>query len=241
MQLTFIQFLTGLFSLILSLISIYVGLYISSRYQKHNNKVLLYIGIAWCGLMNGWWPSAINFILVMTTGIAMSEVQYFIIGNIFLPWFLFIWMIGVTELLYKEKQKLIMLFFLMFAFVFDGLIVYYMLTDINRMGQLQGPVDVKYTGLYALFLIALLVFVASSGVLFARESLKSEEKEYKIRGYFILYAFLSWVVGSILDASVDLNLVTLPIIRIILITSNFAAYIGFLMPKFARKIFLKQQ
>ncbi|TFG21943.1 MAG: hypothetical protein EU529_12030 [Promethearchaeota archaeon] len=108
------------------------------------------------------------------------------------------------------------------------------------MGILQGPVDVKYTGIYPLFLIALLIFVTISGVLFARESLKSEQKESKIRGIFMLYAFLSWGIGSILDASVDLNLITLPIIRIILITSNIASYIGFLMPKFAKKILLKE-
>ena len=241
MQLTPIQFVTGLFSLLLALISIYVGLYIASRYRKYNNKILLYVGLGWIGLMNGWWPSAINFVLVVATGTAMSEVPFFIIGNVFIPFFLFIWMIGVTELLYKEKQKYILIFFLIFAVIFDGLIFYYLTTDPSKMGQLQGPVDVKYTGLYALFLITLLIIVAISGVLFARESLKSEQNESKLRGIFILYAFLSWVIGSILDASVDLNFATLPIIRIILITSNLASYIGFIIPKFIKKIFLKQE
>ena len=240
MELTEIQFLTGLFSLILAIISIYVGLYIASRYRKYNNKILLYVGLAWVGLMNGWWPSAINFVLILTTGTAMAEIPYFIIGNILLPWFLLIWMIGVSELLYKEKQKQIILFFLIFAFAFEGVIFYYILTDSSKMGQLQGPVDVKYTGLFSLFLIALLVFVAVSGVLFARESLKSEQRESKLRGYFILYAFLSWGIGSILDASIDLNVITLPIIRIILISSNIASYIGFIMPKFAKKLLLKE-
>ena len=238
MELTLVQFLTGLFSLILAVISIYVGLYIASRYRKVNNKILLYFGIGWIGFMNGFWPSAINFILVITTGTAMSLVPYSIIGLAFLPWWLIVWMIGITELLYKEKQKPIMIFTLIFAIIYDSVLFFYVFTgDHSKIGALQGPVDVKYTGLVALMLLSLLIIVVVTGILLAINSLKSDTKETKLRGIFILYTFLSWIIAAIYDGMFDLNVITLIIVRIVLITCSISAYIGFLMPKFVKRIF----
>ena len=241
MELTLIQFLTGLFSLILAVVSIYVGLYIASRYRKHNNKILLYLGLAWCGLFNGWWPSAISFILILTTGNPLPMILYFIIGNTTVPWFLFLFITAVTELLYKEKQKIILLFFFIYAVAFDVVLYYYMFTDPSKIGYLQGPVDVRYAGLFSLLLVGVLIFATIGGVLFALESLKSDEPESKLRGKFILYSFLVWGFGSIMDAIIELTVITLPIIRILLISSTVAVYFGILMPDYIKKIFLKSE
>jgi len=240
MELTQLQFLTGLFSLILAIISIYVGLYIASRYRKFNNKILLYVGISWVGMTNGWWPSSISFLLVITTGNPLSEVQYFLIGNIVIAWWLFIWMIGVTELLYKERQKLILIIFAIYAIVYQLVLFYYILTDPSKIGTLQGPVDVQYRGLLAVLLITILVIVLITGLLFARESLKSDNPESKLRGKFIALAFISWAIGGVADAVIPLNLITLPLIRILLISSSIEFYIGIILPNPVKRIFLKE-
>ena len=241
MELTLIQFLTGLFSLILTSVSIYLGLYIASRYRKHNNKILLYVGLSWCGLFNGWWPSAFNFILILTTGTAMSEVPFFILGNILIPLWLLLWIMGVTELLYKEKQKIIMICFIIFGIVFDGVFLYYIFTDYTKVGELQGPVDARYVGLFGLLLVSVMVLVLITGILFARESLKADQLESKLRGKFILYAFIVYPVCAILDAAIELTVITLPIIRILLILSCIAFYFGILMPNYVKKVFLKSE
>jgi len=241
MELTDIQFLAGLFSLIVSIIGIYTGLHIASRYRKHNNKILLYFGLGWIGMFNGWFPSAINFVLILTTGTYMTEIPYFIIGVGFLPLFYFIWMIGVTQLLFTNKKKQIMIFVLIFVIIYEFVFFYYIFTDYTKIGELQGPVDAKYAGLIRLFLIILVLMTAITGILLGRESRKSDLKESKIRGLFLYYTFISWLVATMIDVAIELTTITLPIIRMILITSNFAAYIGFLMPKFMKKIFIKEE
>ena len=239
MELTVIQFLAGFFALILAISSIYVGIHIASRYRKVNSKIFLYIGIGWIGLFNAFWPSAINFILVITTGTTLSEVQYFIIGLITSPIFFFIWMIGVTELLYKKKQKLILMFALIYGIIYEFILFYYVFTDPSKIGELQGPVDVKYAGLILLLLLVIISLVLITGILFTRHSLKSESKENKLRGIFLLYAFIVYFIGMMLDAGVDLNVITLPIVRLFLISCSLACYIGIIMPKFIKKILLK--
>ena len=77
------------------------------------------------------------------------------------------------------------------------------------------------------------------GILIALNSIKAEEPEIKLRGKFLLIAFISWTVGAIFDASVPLTFVTLPIVRILLISSAIEFYIGFVLPDWIKTRFLK--
>ena len=73
------------------------------------------------------------------------------------------------------------------------------------------------------------------GVLIAINSIKSDTPEIKLRGKFLLAAFISWSFGAIADATIPLTVITLPIIRIILITSAIEFYIGFVLPDWIKK------
>ena len=77
------------------------------------------------------------------------------------------------------------------------------------------------------------------GILIARESLKSDDKEIKLKGRFLLAAFISWTIGAIMDAALQPNIITLTIARLILISSALEFYTGFLLPEKVKKIFLK--
>ena len=77
------------------------------------------------------------------------------------------------------------------------------------------------------------------GILIARESLKSEDREIKLKGRFLLIAFISWTIGALMDAALDPNIITLTIARLILISSAIEFYCGFLLPERIKKIFLK--
>lgn len=235
MQLTELQFLTGLFSLIIVVLSAYVGIYIASRYFKTKINRFLFVGISWIGLANGWWPSAVSFLMVWIFGTPLPLIPYLLLGNLTIPWFLLIWIMAVNDFLNVEKKKIIMIIFIIFAVLYNGLLLYYIAIDPSLVGQLQGPVDVQYSGLISLFLIIVLVTVGITGILFARESFKSDEKQNKIRGTFIALAFISWTFGAIFDSALTLNFITLPIVRILLISASIEFYIGIIMPESIKK------
>ncbi len=50
----------------------------------------------------------------------------------------------------------------------------------------------------------------------------------------------NYVVGGIFDSALDFTAVTILIPRLIIITSALCSYTGFVMPKFLKKLFLKQ-
>ena len=239
MALTPIEIVNGFLALIWVIISIIIGIIIASRYRKYKQKVLIYVGLSWIGIANGWFPTSISFILTLTTGNGLTPVIYFFIGNAFIPVTLFIWMIVITELMYKEKQKVILLIFAIIGVLFDIYLFYYLINDPSVIGELQGPVDVQYKSITALYLIFILLTTLVTGLLFAREALKSEKPETRLKGKFLAAAFISYTIGAITDAVVPLNFITLPLIRILLITSAIEFYIGWMLPEMIKDRLIK--
>jgi flagellar biosynthesis protein FliQ len=60
--------------------------------------------------------------------------------------------------------------------------------------------------------------------------MRAEEELVKWKGRFLLIAFLLFIVGAIFDAVIELNEITIIVIRLILIFSAIGYYLGFFLP-----------
>ncbi|MFO8020066.1 MAG: hypothetical protein R6U96_15685 [Promethearchaeia archaeon] len=239
MDLGTLEIVSGTFSIIFVLISSYVGVRIAKRYFDTNQKEFLFVGIAWIGIVSPWWPSSVSFLSALITGKGISDGLYFIIGNAFIIFFMNCWLAAFTELIYKKLQKVIMIGFSIWNVIFEIFLFYYIFTGQTSMiGTLNGVLDVRYEGLTMIFLITIIVILFSTGIFFGRESLKSEHKEIKLKGKLLIWAIFLWSVGAALDSVIPLNLITLPITRIILITSSILFLGGWILPDWMKKIFL---
>jgi hypothetical protein len=78
------------------------------------------------------------------------------------------------------------------------------------------------------------------GILFARDSLKADDPEVKLKGKLILLAYLSFFIGGLFDAGIELGPIVLVLVRILLMSSAFEFYLGFILPDWFKKIALKQ-
>ena len=72
-----------------------------------------------------------------------------------------------------------------------------------------------------------------TGLFFAIKSMKAPNEEIKLRGKFILVAFLFWALGSALDAIIELPLIRTLAIAILII-SAILWYFAFNLPKFLK-------
>ena len=99
----------GIFSIIYVIINTYVGLRIAKKYFEVKQRVFLLVGITWVGLASPWWPSSVFFVIALIDGVGLENNPelYFLIGNLLIPFFLLLWIVAITDLLYKDKQKLI--------------------------------------------------------------------------------------------------------------------------------------
>lgn len=239
MTLTPLETLNGTFSLIFVLISLLVGLVIASKYFQLKNRTLLLVGITWMGLTTPWLPSTVSFIVYLITTTSLSPAIYFTIGNIASPLILVIWILAFTDLKYKNKQKLLVIIYVIIGIAYEAYLVYFLIADPNVIGDLTGIFDVTYKGVVLIFALFIVINVLITGILFGRESLRSKDSMLRLKGKFLIVAFISWCIGAIMDAALPLNIVTLTIARIILISSAIEFYIGFILPRFVKDLFIK--
>ncbi|MFX0022305.1 MAG: hypothetical protein ACFE9S_08250 [Candidatus Hermodarchaeota archaeon] len=241
MALNPLDILNGIFSLIFVTISLFVGLVILTRYFKYRERIYFFTAGTWILISSPWWPSCISFLVAISNGIGIPPQIYFLIGNVLTPIAIILWLLAFTEFLYSEKRKFILLIFAIIGVIFEVLFFVFLFMNPSVIGQLNGPVDVNYESFIMVFLIIFLSIVVISGFLFANLSLKSKEKEVKLKGKLLIVAYITFAIGALLDSAIPLNEFLIIITRLILICSALCWWGGFLLPNWMKKLFLKKR
>ncbi|MGQ4875577.1 MAG: hypothetical protein ACP6IY_16030 [Promethearchaeia archaeon] len=239
MPLESLEVANGVLMLILNVISLSVGIKIFSKYFKLKQRVFFFVGLAWIFISCPWYPGGISFIMVLISGQYLDANIYMILGNVLIPIALVCWMVAFTDLVYKSKQKLIITAFIIYGAVFYVIFFYLLGIDPLLIGEVKG-IDVKYNTFVVIYSISVLFIVIITGILFTRESLKSEDPEIRLKGKFLLLAFILFVIGASLDAMLTLNIITLILFRGFEISSAIAFYFGFILPERIKKFLIKE-
>jgi hypothetical protein len=235
-----IEFVNGLFSTIYVIFAAVIGIYIASRYFKFKSQMFLYMGITWIFIGCPWWPSSSSFLIALVTGNGLSFEAYVILGNATVPIFVMFLIASVTSLMFEKYKKLILAIFALYGILIEIYLFYFVIYDPSVLGTLNGIVDIEYLGILRIYLISVMIIMLVSGILISRESSRSSEKDIQLKGKFLLSAFVIWVIAAFADAVLPLTIITLPIIRILLITSTILFYFGFFLPNFIKNLFLKE-
>ena len=222
-------------------ISIYVGLRIMSKYFKYRQVDLLFVGFSWITMSTPWFPACVSFILVFIfNSEPLGPQAYFLIGNILIPPGMVAWIIAITDLFKVKKRKLIVILYTIGNTIYLVFFLYFLFTDYRVIGELRGETDVLYQNFVSIYLMAGILIVFITGLLFARASLRSDKPDIKLKGKLLLVAFLTFTVGAILDTALPLSFITLPIFRSLEILGAFTFYLGFVLPKWTKNLFLRE-
>jgi hypothetical protein len=203
-------------------------------------KEFLCVGLEAFFITEPWWPAASSFIVALFNGgVGLPPTIYFIIGNVFIPLAIFIWLIAFTDLMHigKKGKKIILIGAFIYGVIFEFLFFHLLLINPSYIGELNGPVDVEYSGFVMAYLFSIVGIIWITGVIFGKQSLKSENPEIKLRGKLIILAFSSFSIGAALDSAFPLNAVTLVIARLILFSSSIEFWGGFILPNWMKNLF----
>ena len=247
-----IDFLQGILALLFCINGLIIGISILLKYREFKSIVYVYIGIAWLGLAFPWLPDAISFLMILLVNTQLNLYVYFIIGNAFLPLFLFLWIAAVCDFIYKEKKKLILTIYGILSILFEIVFFFLLITDINQIGQLVPgrAFTVDFAIIVILLLIVIIISFLAFGVQFGRQSLKSSEPEVKLKGKLIIVALVIFSVAAMLDSVIgalglDPTDPTLGILfiatRVSLMVSGILFYGGFFLPSVMKKLFLREK
>jgi hypothetical protein len=251
LALELVDFLQGLFSLIFVLISVSIGISILLKYSKFKSRLYILVGISWIGVANPWFPDSISFIMNILFQESLAIEWYFIIGNAFIPIALLAWLIAYTDMINKQKQKFVILLMVIFGVIFEIVFFLLLFTDINQIGYINPirPFTVEFGLFITVYLLLVILIMAITGYLFARHSIKSQDKTVKLKGKLLRAAFITFTVGAILDSLLGtifedptdpLLAIMVVITRILLIISAVEFYGGFILPRWMDAIFTKK-
>ena len=241
LSLTPIEILHSSFSLVAIVISILIGLIIISKYFKFKQRNFLLIGIFWTGLTFPWLPTVITFIMVLTVGYGLPVQGYILIGIMILPLTVLCGLTAFTSLLgvKRKRRRAILLSVLVFNLVYESLIIYFLITNVNIIATLADVLTIQWSIFSQIYFIINLVLFLVTGILFSRKSLQSESKEIRFKGKLLMAAFISFTIGTVLDFAIP-NPITYIIARLILLSSSIEFYIGFLLPERIKRLLIKE-
>ena len=238
-ELTPLELLQGIFTLIFMIIAIILGVKISSRYFVLKKREFYLAGITLILLVMPYMSAVVDLIMILLFGIPGSVIVIYI-GIMLVAIAIPTWMTLVTDLLFPNKQKMILIIVIVQLIIFEAFIVYAIIVDptlilipYGERYHQESPILVCY------YLFSLTLFLIS-GILFVRVSLKSSDKAIHLRGKLILMALVSYMIGAILDFAVEATAFTVTLARIIQISSFTEFYLGFVLPKVIRRLFIKE-
>ena len=251
-----VDILQGSLSLIYVLISFIIGFTIISKYGKYKNRLYILVGLCWLMLSTLWLPEAVSFLMSLFIQQTLAVDWYFIIGNAFVPVALFCWIFAYTDMINHQKQKQALALIVVFIIAFEGVFFYQFFLDINLIGVINPlrpfSADLGYFLTILLFISFLILFV--TGFRFARRSVRSENKEVRLKGKLLEFAFIAFTIAALLEKTARSLLigtvfdesnptimlllsVMLVVVRVLLIASSIAFYGGFLLPRWIKEIF----
>lgn len=234
-----VEFLQGLMSTILILLSIVVALSILLKYVKHKKRELLLVGFAWIGIVSPWIPDMVTFFLVLATGEKLPLMLVFLIGYVPIYFYVMCWTLAFTDFLFSDdNKKRFILFIAIFFAVTEVIMIIFLFTDISLLATQLGPFQLRFNAFMVIFLLGLISYILITGILFARKALLSDNPEINLKGKFLLIAFIFFGIGSIVEASFHITPAIILLTKSVLIVSSITFYIGFIMPDVIKNRFL---
>ncbi|NVM34573.1 MAG: hypothetical protein HWN81_03190 [Candidatus Lokiarchaeota archaeon] len=250
MTLELVDYLQGSFSLIFVVISLIIGFTILSKYFEHKSRLLILVGISWIGISVPWVPDSISFLMNLIVQRSLAVEWYFIIGNVFLPIALLTWLIAYTDMIRKKAQKKVIIITILLSIIFEIAFFTLFFIDIDLIGVINPirPFTVDFGIFITIYLMLVILIMLITGVIFAQKSVKSENREIRLKGKLLRAAFISFTVAAIFDSLLGaifedptdpLLSIMVVVIRILLIFSALEFYGGFLLPRWMKEIFIR--
>ncbi|MFX1377686.1 MAG: hypothetical protein ACFFA4_01205 [Promethearchaeota archaeon] len=253
MALELVDYLQGSFSLIFVIISLIIGITILSKYFEYKNRLLILVGISWIGVANPWIPDSVSFLMILIAQTPLDTGWYFIIGNCFLPIALITWLTAYTDMIRKKSQKKVITTTIILSIIFEIIFFSLFFIDLNLIGTID-PLSRPFTADFGIFitiyLMIVIIVMLVTGIIFAQKSVKSDDREIRLKGKLLRAAFITFTVGSVFDSLLgaifedptDLFLsIMVVVVRILLILSALEFYGGFLLPRWMKEIFIKNE
>ena len=213
---------------------------------KTKQKIIFMFFLSIVFTLSPWYPSGGGYLYwVVTQGGTFSYEFYIILGTVGIPIAIMAWLEVYMETINPEKRKTVLIIFGIFSIIFELYIFYNLYfadgapvhEALGVFDDYSNPTDIDYQSFLLLFLASFILVAVGTGIHFALTSMKiKNNKEIQWKGRFLLVAFILFGIAATFDAIVPMDVFLLVIIRLVLMATTFFFYLGFILPKWAKRL-----
>ncbi|MHA1274115.1 MAG: hypothetical protein ACTSVV_14130 [Promethearchaeota archaeon] len=244
-KLTELAQISGITASISLLIGFILGFVVLMRAIKSKEKMIFLFFLCIIFTLSPWYPSGGGYVYWLITGKSLSYEWYIIIGLTGVPIAIISWLIVYTTTIKPESRTLVISIYLIISIIYE-IYVYYNLFFavgapvkelIGIFSHKDNFIDIDYKS-FVLFYLALSILTSViTGIHFSLVSIKAGDNPTIIwKGKFLLIAFPLFGISAIFDAIITMTPILLVIIRFCLMATTFFFYLGFILPKWAKRI-----
>lgn len=220
---------------------IIMGIKTAIRYLELKDKIFLYAGWSFIGLGLPWMGEAINFIGLLLFDQVLSIEMWLLFTLVNIPVSQIIFILFVMRLLdlNPKTKKVIASIYIIYWVIIEILFLILIFTNPALLATYINEYQLDWTPFAGLILIISTILVVIFYSLIGVHYWKSEDKKLHTQGKLIVISALIFIFSA------SLEVVFAPITPIIILSRVlgiiFATifYAGFIMPKWAERIFLK--
>ncbi len=233
--------LSGILGTISVAVAWFYGILVLIKAIQLKYKTLFYFFFAIMFTMSPWYPSGLGYVYWLLTNEVIIYPVYVLLGTLGAPLALFAWFQIYIPALHPKLKKPLLIGFGLLSLIFYIYIFIFLFSvpgaPIDELiGIKENAIDIEYKAFALVYLAILLLVSTITGNDFSIQSMKNEDKTIRWKGRFLILSFNLFAIGAIGDGFLPLNPVNLIIFRIIMVLASTFYYIGFIMPKWMKKI-----
>jgi len=184
----------------------------------------------------------LGYVYWLFTRQELAYQTYVLLGTIGTPIALLAWLQIYMPALHPRQKDLVKLILVCLTIAFYIYLFYFLFFAPGApidgvIGIKRNPIDIDYKGYILVFLAISLLISTITGNEFSIVSLKVKDNPIlKWKGRFLIISFNLFAIGALGDGFITLTPITLIIFRLLMMLSSTTYYIGFILPKWMKKI-----
>ncbi len=240
--------ISGITAVISNSIALTLTVIIFSKAIKERSRIILEFGFCIFFTVSPWFPSGYGYLYLIITGVPLPYPSYILTGNLFLPLAIIFWLDIYFITVKPDKRNLGLIIYTIFSITFLIYLIFYLFLApdapvhemIGVFDNPTNPFDIDYKMYVLAYLSVSILLACATGIHFAIKSIKINEKEIQWKGRFLLVAFICFGLAASADAVIPMTEIALVIIRIMLASATICFYLGFILPKWIKKIVFRK-
>jgi len=239
--------IAGITAVISTSISFFLAAIIFSKAIRERSRIILEFGLCVIFTSSPWFPSGFGYLYLIITGVPLPYVSYILTGNLFLPLAIIFWLDIYLTTVKPDRRELGLIIYIIFSTIFLIYLIFYLFLAsgapvqgmIGIIDDPTDPFDIDYKMFVLAYLSVTILLSCATGIHFAIKSIKINEKEIQWKGRFLFIGFIFFGIAATADAIIPMTVIMLIIIRIILVSASIFFYLGFILPKWVKKILFR--